>query len=105
MKNHSLEYKPTLLSDFREIEDFFIQIVGVEMIVKVYLAKIKEEILILENPLTKGEKVRFAATEFQKIPILHGRFIIFFRMKNATTKEIFHIKPARTNYQFSISKI
>ena len=102
MQKNLLEYKPTLLDDFREIEIFFIQMIGVEMIVKVYLAKIKEEIRILENPLIKGEKVRFAETEFQKIPILRGRFIVFFRMKSGTTKEIFHIKPAQTNYRFTI---
>ncbi len=91
-----------MITDFCEIEDFFMNMVGVEMIVKVYLIRIKEEIKILKNPLIKGERVKFEKAEFRKLPILQGRFVIFFKMEDATTKEIFYIKPAKTNYQFSI---
>ena len=53
-----------MITDFCEIEDFFMNMVGVEMIVKVYLIRIKEEIKILKNPLIKGERVKFEKAEF-----------------------------------------
>ena len=102
VKQHTLKYKSSLIADFKDIEDFSMRTIGVKMIVKVYLANIKEEMYILKNPLINGETVRFKKSEFQKVPILKGRFIVFFKLKNDTTKELFYIKPAKMNYHYSI---
>ena len=76
--------------------------IGVEIVADMYLEKIVREIEVIQNPLIKGEIAKFEQTEFRKIPILQGRFVVFFKMKDSDTKEIFYIKPAKTNYQFSI---
>ena len=71
--------------------------IGVKIVADLYLEKIVIGIGVIKNPLIKGESVKFEQMEFRKIPILQGRFIIFFKMKDSSTKEIFYIKPAKTN--------
>ena len=76
--------------------------IGIKIVTDLYLEKIIRAIEVLQNPLIKGEKIRFGQSEFQKIPILSGRFVVFFRMKSESTKEIFYIKPTKMNYNFTI---
>ena len=76
--------------------------IGVEIVANLYLEKIVKEIEVIQNPLIKGESVKFEKAEFRKLSILKGTFVMYFTKKEATTKEIFYIKPAKTNYQFSI---
>jgi hypothetical protein len=66
------------------------------------MEKIIKEIELLQNPLIKGEYVDFDKVQFQKIPIMYGRFIVFLRIKNDAEKEIFYIKSAKVDYYFSI---
>ena len=104
MKNHVLKFKPSFFDDLKEIRSFFISAIGVRLIVDIYLQKIREEIFNLKNPLIKGVSAGFKDAGFRKIPILNGKFIIFFKMEDLATKNIYHVRATRTNYERLLNK-